>query len=118
MKIIKIFSVLILLIGCSSFLKVSAQTTYYTYDAGDNSGYMVQLVVNSDYDVSKVNIGKKGDANWTSTVIEYSNDNQDYFRVKSSGTGRVYEMSVDWYNDKVVLTLPEGNSITYWLRKS
>ncbi|MFK7784526.1 MAG: hypothetical protein AB8B56_05415 [Crocinitomicaceae bacterium] len=116
---IKFTALLMLFMGMTLFSKADAQTTSWTFDAGDNSGYMVQVkTTGRDHAVSAVNLAKKGDANWTKTSVQHIDDYDTYIRVKSLASGRVYEIEFDWYDDKLVVTMPEGTTRTYWLRKS
>lgn len=116
---IKFAALLMLFIGITLLSNSNAQTTSWTFDAADNSGYMVQVkTTGRDHAVSAVNLAKKGDANWTQTSVQHIDDYDTYIRVKSLATGRVYEIEFDWYDDKLVVTMPEGTTRTYWLRKS
>ena len=115
----KFAGALILLMGFGLFSQSFAQTTTWKYVAGDNSGYMVQIITSgTSHDVTKVEIGKKGDAGWTGTEILKMDDYENYIRIKSSKTGRVYELNIDWYDGKLVKTLPDGSKKTFWLKTS
>ncbi|NVK64477.1 MAG: hypothetical protein HWE22_07800 [Flavobacteriales bacterium] len=116
---IKFTALLMLFMGITLFSNASAQTTTWKFVAGDNSGFLIQIkTVGSDQEVSEINLAKVGDTGWTRTDIQNSDYYESYFRVKSSKSGRVYELNVDWYNGKVIMTLPEGNKVTYWLKES
>ncbi len=116
---IKFAALLMLFMGIALFNNSNAQTTSWTFDAADNSGYMVQVkTTGRDHAVSSVNLGKKGDANWTKTEVQHIDEYDTYIRVKSLGSGRVYELEFSWYDDKLVMIMPEGTKRTYWLRKS
>ncbi len=116
---IKFTALLMLFMGITLFSNASAQTTTWKFVAGDNSGFLIQIkTIGSDQEVSEINLAKVGDTGWTRTDIQNSDYYESYFRVKSSKSGRVYELNVDWYNGKVIMTLPEGNKVTYWLKES
>lgn len=115
----KLTALFALLLGFGMFTKGYAQTTTWVFDAADNSGYMIQVkTVGSQQSVQTVNLGKKGDAAWTGTDIQQIDDYETYIRVKSKGTGRIYELNINWYDGKIVLTRPEGTEVVYWLRES
>ncbi len=116
---IKFAALFILFLGITLFNNSNAQTTTWKFAAADNSGSLIQVkTVGMDQYVSEINLGKVGDAAWTKTDIQDSRDYDPYFRVKSKGTGRVYELNFDWQSGKVVMTRPEGTTITYWLKES
>ena len=118
-KTIRIVALLVMLMGLGMSNQSHAQTTIWKFDAADNSGAMVQItVVGDDQSVSKVELGKKGDAAWTGTEILSMDEYETYIRVKSKGSGRVYELNINWYDGKTVVTRPDGTCVTYWLRKS
>lgn len=116
-KGIKLTALLTLLLGFGMLSNSYAQTTSWIFDAADNSGWMVQIkTTGSDHEITKVNLGKKGDANWGATQILKIGNYDSYIRIKSSSSGRVYELNIEWYDGKLVMTRPEGNDIVYWLR--
>ncbi|MFK7784525.1 MAG: hypothetical protein AB8B56_05410 [Crocinitomicaceae bacterium] len=116
---IKFTALLMLFMGIALFNNSNAQTTSWVFDAADNSGFMIQVkTTGRDHAVSAVNLAKKGAANWTNTEVQHIDDYDEYIRVKSIETGRVYELHFDWYDGKVVMTKPEGTKRTYWLRES
>jgi hypothetical protein len=115
---LNIVGILVLMLGFTAFSQTQAQVTNWKFDIADNTGMMVQVTTSGSNDaISKVELGKKGDAAWTQTEIQEMNYEETYIRVKSKGSGRVYELAVDWQAGKLVLTRPEGTSVTYWLRK-
>lgn len=116
---IKFTALLMLFMGITLLSNSNAQTTTWKFDAADNSGFMIQVkTTGSEQSVSEVNLGKKGDAAWTETEIMHIDDYETYIRVKSKASGRVYELSFDWYNGKAIMTKPEGSETIYWLRQS
>ncbi len=116
---IKFTALLMLFMGITLFNNSNAQVTSWKFDAADNSGYMIQVkTTGRDHEVSEVNLGKKGDAAWTKTEVQHIDAYDTYIRVKSLGSGRVYELEFDWYSGKVIMTKPEGTKVTYWLRES
>jgi hypothetical protein len=117
MKTMKLAGVLMFFLGLGLFNSSYAQTTTWKFKAGDNSGYMAQITSNGEGYITKIELGKVGDAAWTATEIISITEDQDYARVKSAGSGRVYELTFYWGEDKMIMTLPEGNTVTYWLSK-
>lgn len=109
-------AVVVMFLGMGFGSQVFGQTTTWKYEAGDNSGGLIQITTDGSGYVTKVNLATKGATNWTTTTIQSVDDYQEYIRVKSNGSGRVYELHVYWDYDKVVMVLPEGNEITYWLK--
>lgn len=96
-----------------------AQTTTWVFEAGDNSGGKVRLI---EYPDGRVTVGLfNAQANnftlATLEKIDYVSSDYTYMRVKSTGTGRMYEIDVDWYNDKLTQRTPEGGEIVYWLKQ-
>lgn len=119
MKTIRIGALLLMLIGLGMSNQSHAQSTKWLFDAADNSGYMIQITtVGSEQAVSKVELGKKGDAAWGSAEILSMDEYETYIRIKSNASGRVYELNINWYDGKVIMSKPEGSDIIYWLRKS
>lgn len=116
---IKFTALLMLFMGIALFSNSNAQTTTWKFDAADNSGFMIQVkTTGMEHEVSSINLGKKGDAAWTKTEVQHIDDYDTYIRVKSTASGRVYELHFDWYDGKAVMTKPDGTKRTYWLRKS
>ncbi len=116
---IKFTALLMLFMGITLFSNSNAQTTSWVFDAGDNSGGLIQVkTTGREHIVSAVNLATKGAANWNNTEVQHIDEYDEYIRIKSKVTGRVYELHFEWYEDKVVMTKPEGSKITYWLRKS
>lgn len=98
-----------------------AQTITYIFDAGDNSDQSVRVTTNAVGELMKVEYAKKSLSNWIEASLQtVENDLTSYYSyavVKSGGTGRVYELNIYYYDDKLTETTPEGKTITYWLRK-
>lgn len=116
---LKFVGILVFILGLTAFNQVDAQVTKWKFDSAKNDGMMVQITTSGTNDaVSKVELGKKGDAAWTQSTVQDINYDETYIRVKSKGSGRTYELSVDWHAGKLVMTKPEGDTVTYWLRKS
>jgi hypothetical protein len=118
MKTVKLAATLLLFFGIALLNQSYAQTTIWKFDAADNSGRMVQITSNGEGIVTKVEMATKGDAAWTAMTIQHVDDYQEYFRVQSVATSKVYEIRIYWDQDKLVRTAPDGVELTYWLRKS
>jgi hypothetical protein len=118
MKSLKFAGILMFFLGLGSINQSFAQTTTWLYDAADNSGWVVQVTTNSSGTVTKFEFQKKGDAAWQPATIESTNEYANSYRVKSAGSGKVYGYVIDWANDKMTETSPDGKEVVYWLRKS
>ena len=118
MKTLKLAGFLMFFLGLGMLNSSYAQTTIWKFDAADNIGRMVQITSNGDGNITKVEMATKGDAAWTAMTIQHVDDYQEYFRVQSVATSKVYELRIYWDQDKLVRIAPDGVELTYWLRKS
>lgn len=98
---------------------VNAQTTSWVFEAGNNSGDRIRIIEQADGRVT-VGIYDKASTNYylaSLEKIDYVSSDYTYMRIKSGTTGRMYELDVDWYNDKLTQRTPEGTDIVYWLKQ-
>lgn len=119
MKTIKLFSFLMLLLGLTAMNQSQAQTTTWIFDAGNGNGGAIKVIENGN-GISGVSFWQTATSQWASGSILSIDDQGDYsyIRAKSTSSGRIYELYLYWYNDKLVQALPDGGEVTYWLRKS
>lgn len=118
MKAMKHITTLFLFLGIALMTQAYSQTTTWKFSAGDNSGYMARITTNGSGEITKIELGKVGDAAWTATEIQKIDDYQEYAVVKSAASGRVYELYFSWAEDKMTMVKPEGDRVIYWLVKS
>lgn len=92
------------------------QSKVWLFDAADNSGELIKIT-EGDYGVADVYFWAKSKNTWQKSSILSIDINQEYIKVKSAD-GLVYELYVDWNDDKVVLVDADKNKTAYWHRKS
>ena len=117
MKTIKLICVLMSFLALGMSNQSLAQTVPWKFDAADNSGLMILITSVGGETVTKIELARKGDAAWTATTLVSSDENQEYFRIKSSADSKIYEIYVYWEEDKLVRIYPDGKELIYWLRK-
>lgn len=75
----------------------------------------------------KINKGKHGvyevylrlnkDMDWIPTEILFIDTIQEYVKVKSVQNGKLFELFIDWFNNKLTLVFPDGNKVIHNLVK-
>jgi hypothetical protein len=115
MKTFKTAGILLLFLAFTNQAK--AQTTTWTFDSAANDGWAARLYSNASGFVTKIQLANAKD-NWSDMEIVEANEEQNYFRVKSTATGKIYEIYVGWDEDDLIVVFPDTTEKKFWLRKS
>lgn len=90
-----------------------AKTDRIIYKAGDNSGRKI-LIVKSENGIEDIYYGHHNESLIRFEIL-FIDILQEYLKVKLPNSQAVWEIKIDWQNDKVVLKLESGEQVNYWL---
>jgi hypothetical protein len=90
------------------------QAKVWLYDAADNSGALIKIT-EGEYGVADVYFWESENGTWKKLKIMSIDINQEYIKVKSTA-GIVYELFIDWKDDKIILVDANKKEVAYWHR--
>lgn len=115
-RIISIFGLLFL----SSFLFFSFQMDQIkmerekVFKPSNNSDNRIKIV-EGEFGISEVYFFRNRDKSWVLTDIISIDTIQEYLKVQPLGTKEIFELFVDWDNDKMVVVNNQNDKVIYWL---
>ena len=112
-----LFTYTLLLISfclCSSgSVKLDTVETVKMYTAGTNTNDRIKIV-EGGYGISEVFFFRSTDTCWVKANILSIDTIQEYLKVELIGTNEIFELFIEWNNDKMTAVDSEKRKVIYW----
>jgi hypothetical protein len=91
----------------------AGNVTWTIYNAADNSASKIRIK-DEGFGVAEVNLFHTSALSWETTEILSIDIIQEYIKIKSIQTKKIFELFIDWQLGKIVLRDEHKNETAFW----